>query len=979
MTGSKTTCLLIMTFLLVASAGKAQDAAAHWVDSVYAQMTDAQRIGQLFMIRAHSDLGEDHIASVKDQIIRYHVGGLCFFQGTPRGHAALINAYQVLSDVPLMVAMDAEWGGGMRFKDQGFNFPRQLTLGAIQDNDLIYAMGQQVGRQLREVGIHVNFAPVVDINNNPLNPVIGDRSFGEDKYNVTAKAYQYLKGMENAGVMGCAKHFPGHGDTDTDSHLDLPVIRHSRQRLDSLELFPFRALINQGLPAMMVAHLQIPALDDTPNLPTTLSPKVIQGLLREELGFNGLVFSDALEMKGVTKYYRPGQVELMAFLAGNDVLLLPQSLPAAVDTLTAALQSGRITRAQLEEHVKRILRGKYQLGLTDVRQVIQPMERITDQPNDPAALAVKQQLIEEALTVISDRDQIIPIRDLDTLEIATLTLNASKPGMFEQRTDDYIEAAHIVVPGGGLEARRDALLKSLGEEDVVLVALRGLSKRASEQYGIDDRTIDFLKALSSRTKVICVVFGSPYALQYLDALPNVLLAYEDDSQFHDLAIQGIFGAFGMHGKLPVTVPGFRPFGVGEETQGLLRFGYSIPERVGISSDTLQEIDQIVEQMIKTRAAPGCEIFIAKDGKVIYNRAFGKFRYGATGEVVEPVDLYDLASLTKVAATTLSLMRLLDEKVISLDGTLGDYLEEARGTNKEHLQISSLLAHNAGLKAWIPFYEETVEKVQKRVTPSWDVYQDVPDDAYCIQVAEDLYMCYAYVDTILERVLTSDVKSSQGYVYSDLGFIMFARMIRELTGQRLDTFVQNQFYGPMGLHRILFNPLTKYQAHEVVPTEEDSYFRNQRIQGHVHDMGAAMLGGVSGHAGLFANAESLGVVMQMLMNGGYYGGRRYLSRETIDLFTTRVPRSTRRGLGFDMKELNESRHSLTSPLASASTYGHTGFTGTCAWNDPETGLVYIFLSNRTYPNMNDTKFRRGEYRERVHSVIYRAMRQEAVGR
>jgi beta-glucosidase-like glycosyl hydrolase len=449
-------------------------------------MNEAQRIGQLFMIRAHSDLGSDHIASVKDQIIRYHVGGLCFFQGTPKGHAALINAYQVLSDLPLLVAMDAEWGGGMRFKDQGFNFPRQLMLGAVQDNGLIYDMGKSVGRQLREVGIHVNFAPVVDVNNNPANPVIGDRSFGEDKYNVTAKSYQYIKGLEDSGVLPCAKHFPGHGDTDTDSHLDLPVIRHSRARLDSIELYPFRALIRKGLPGIMIAHLHLPSLDSTPNLPTTLSKPAVTGLLRNELGYDGLIFTDALEMKGVTKYYEPGQVELKALLAGNDMLVLPENIHAAIDTLTNALRTGRLSQTVLEEHVKRILRSKFNLGLTDVRNVITPLDRVHDQANDVEAQIVKRALIENAITIVSNRDKVIPIQSLDSLSLATLMLGSSKAGMFEERVDAYIDAEHYTAQFGSISNGGNALIKKLNKKDLVIVGVRGLSRKAQESFGVSE-------------------------------------------------------------------------------------------------------------------------------------------------------------------------------------------------------------------------------------------------------------------------------------------------------------------------------------------------------------------------------------------------------------------------------------------------------------------------------------------------------------
>ncbi len=967
---------IILSFLLfcIATLSNAQtDSASLWADSVYASMSIDQRIGQLFIIRAHSDLGPDHIQSVKDQISQYHVGGLCFFQGTPLGHAKLINSYQVLSEIPLMVAIDAEWGGGMRFKDKGFSFPRQLMLGAIQDNRLIYEMGKTIGSQLRDIGIHVNFAPVVDINNNPANPVIGDRSFGEDRYMVTAKAYQYMLGLQDAGVLACAKHFPGHGDTDTDSHLDLPVIPHSRARLDSIELFPFRALISKGLPAVMIAHLQIPALDNRPNTPTTLSKYVVTNLLREELQFQGIIFTDALEMKGVTKYYAPGQVELNAFIAGNDMLVLPQNIKAAVDTLKSAFQDGRLDQADLKDHVTRILRCKHLLGLTDVRDVIRPIDQIKDQVNDPEAMALKTALIENALTVVSNERNRIPIQRIDTLSVATLMLGTKTQGVFQKRTDAYVTAEHFTVDKGALPGRRAALLASLDKKELVVIGITGLTKKAEENFGVTEDVIEFLKELNTKTEIIVIVFGSPYSLTSFEGIPHILMAYDEDPLVQDLAIQGIFGAFAMQGKLPVSASEKFPSGYGMNSGTLMRLGYTLPERVGMSSDSLVRIATIVEQMILEKAAPGCQIVVARDGKVVYEKAFGHFTYD-TLRKVQLSDLYDLASITKIAASTLSLMRLTNEGKINLDGKLGEFLPDLQGSNKAGLQVSTLLAHQAGLVAWIPFYKETLKETKNDTNPLHKYYHKRPSKKFDVPVADQLYMRHTYEDTIWHRILDSELKTPGDYVYSDLGFFMFARLVERQTGKSIDRYCRDQFYRPLGLTRLLYNPLDRFDVSEIVPTEEDNYFRNQTLQGYVHDMGAAMLGGVSGHAGLFGNAHSMAVLMQMFMNGGYYGGTRYLSPEIVSMFTSRVEGSTRRGLGFDMKELNPAKRTFTSPLASDATYGHTGFTGTCVWNDPVNGLVYVFLANRTYPTMNDTKFINGGYRERVHTAIYKSVKE-----
>jgi CubicO group peptidase (beta-lactamase class C family) len=679
-------------------------------------------------------------------------------------------------------------------------------------------------------------------------------------------------------------------------------------------------------------------------------------------------------MQGVTRHFPPGEIEVRAFLAGNDVLVLPQDLRAGIEALKKALASGRITEHALEERVKHILREKYRMGLTDIRNVIRPLDRVTDQAGDATVLALKTQLIEEALTVVSNTHGLLPIRRPDTLDMATLMIGAGQPGMFEDRSDAYSNAQHLVVRTSALPLKASSLIRTLGDKDLVLVGIRNLSKKATERFGIDPGLREFLDTLSARTNVVVVVFGSPYALHYLEGLPTVVMAYEEGPLVEDLAVQGVFGAFGMRGKLPVSVSAERPAGHGIRTESLLRLGYAVPERVGLSSDSLALIAGIVDEMISDRAAPGCQVLVAKDGKVVFEQAFGHFTYD-TSRRVRLTDLYDLASITKVAASTMSLMRLADDGKLCLDATLGEYLPDIGNTNKASLQVSSVLAHVAGLVAWIPFYEETVDQERRHVIPSDEYYKDEPDEQYCIPVATGLYMCDLYVDTMWQRILDSEIQDPGKYVYSDLGFYIFARMIERVTGKTVDAYAAEQFYRPLGLDRLLYRPLSTYPLSDIVPTEEDKYFRNQRLQGYVHDMGAAMLGGVSGHAGLFGNARSLAVIMQMLMNGGYYGGTTYLSREMIDLFTTRVQGSTRRGLGFDMKELDPDKRLLTSPLASPATYGHTGFTGTCMWNDPDANLVYIFLSNRTYPSMNDSKFTRGEYRERVHTAVYNSIQRK----
>lgn len=943
------------------------DNGQQWVDSVYQAMDWERRIGQLFMARAHSDLGEEHIEGVKKAITENHVGGLCFFQGTPIKQAKLTNQYQSIAQLPLMIAVDAEWGIGMRFLDDAINYPKQLTLGAMQDNARIYQMGRDIGRQMKALGMHVNFAPVADVNNNPMNPVIHYRSFGENRYNVAAKCYQYMKGLQDVGIMACAKHFPGHGDTDVDSHYDLPIIRHSMDRLDSIELYPFRVLIDQGVQSMMVAHLSIPALDTAKNVASTLSKNTVTDLLIERLGFEGLIFTDALEMKGVTKHYGPGEVALRAFQAGNDVLVLPDDLDDAYDRMKLALDNGEITEDAIEQRVKKILLAKYDLGLSNLKPI--DMSNIIGVAKNNRTVALKQELFEDALTVVANERNLIPLAGISQQKFATFSIGSKTKTDFQKRLDQYLTAQHFQVTHDNFGRSIKKIEKELSEYDVIVIGIHDMSSRASKDFGLSQEEIAWLDNFAQKKSLITVVFGSPYSLKFFEQHEHLIQAYEDDPMMQDAAAQGIMGVFSMNGKLPVTASEKFKYFDGLTTHGLKRLGYSVPERVGMSSDTLAQIETLVAEMIEKKAIPGCQILVVKEGKIVYDEAFGHHTYDKK-KTVKKDDIYDVASVTKIAATTLSVMRLVDEDRLDVRHTLGHYLPKMEKTNKARLRMDMVLSHQSGLKSWIPFYKETM--VGKRYPrPSAKIYRKEKVDEFTVQITDQMFMSEDYVSVVWDQLEESEVRPQGRYRYSDLGFYILADLIKEQTGQGLDEYANQIFYQYLGLKRTGFNPCNWYPVEQIVPTEEDRYFRMQRIQGHVHDMGCAMLGGVSGHAGLFSNAQDMAVIMHMLMNHGYYGGHRYLSHEVVDQFTHRMDGSSRRALGFDMKDKNPDRKSYTSPLASNQTYGHTGFTGIGVWNDPVHELTYIFFSNRTYPNSRNNLLNKEEYREQIHSIIYQS--------
>lgn len=939
-----------------------------WVDSVYAQMKEDERLGQLFMIRAHSNLGPEHIEGVKSAISKYQVGGLCFFQGTPVKEAELTNLYQNMAKVPLMVGLDAEWGLGMRFKDNSISYPRQLMLGAIQDNYLIYEFGKEVAFQLKRIGVNINFAPVVDINNNPNNPVINDRSFGEDRTNVAVKGYMYMRGLQDAGVIASAKHFPGHGDTDVDSHLDLPVIGHPRQRLDSLEFYPFRSLVQQGVKSVMIAHLNVPAIEPDKTVPSSLSPNIID-VLRRDMNFQGLVFTDALEMKGVTKNYTLGQVEVQALLAGNDMLLLPQNLDESIKAIKKSLQTGQLTWNLLEQKIKKILRHKYDMGL--IRTPVIPLPGLAEDIQRPQAIALKQKLIEQAVTLARNDRRLLPIVKMDSLKLHSLALGSKSTNNLQTRMADYAQVKNYNFAYQVPEAQRKTWLESFTSQDLVVVSLHALGRFSRDSFGLPGSIITFIDQLAAKTNVVLVVFGNPYSLKFFEKIPQLICAYEDDPLVQDVVAQMLFGAIPFQGRLPVSPSQTLLFNSGFRTTSLGRLGYGPPERVGMSSQELFKIDQVVGELLARRATPGCQILVAKDRKIIYEAAFGHHTY----EKKEPVfisDLYDVASITKVAATTLAVMDLVGKGKLDINRALGDYFPDLQGTNKQSITLREILAHHGRLIGWIPFYRETLEGPKRKIHPSPKYYQNIASKMFPTQVAKNLFLQKSYEDTIWTRIAQSELRSSSNYRYSDLGFYYLAQLVRKISGFTLDEYCDRNFYQPLGLQRTAFNPYKKFLLKYIVPSENDNYFRFQRVQGYVHDMGAAMLGGISGHAGLFSNAHDLATLFQVLLNEGQYGGVPYLQPDVIETFTSRYALSTRRGLGFDMKELNANNNQNTSVHASDKTFGHTGFTGTAVWADPSFNLIYVFLSNRTYPSSSNNTLNKYNFREKIQDIIYQSI-------
>lgn len=947
-----------------------------WTDSLLTTLTIDEKIGQLFMVAAYSNRNAQHEADLRELVERYKIGGLIFFQGGPVREIKMYNRLQASAKIPLLIGIDGEWGLGMRL-DSTLSFPRQMTLGAIQNDSLIYSMGKEIARQCRRIGVHVNFAPVVDVNNNAANPVINNRSFGEDKENVRRKGLAYMHGMQDHGVLANAKHFPGHGDTDTDSHYNLPVIKHDINRLRSVELYPYAKMFDEGLGSIMIAHLSIPALDSTPNRASTLSPNVVTRLLKEEMGFGGLIFTDALNMKGVSKFFEPGEVDLLAAKAGNDVLLFAEDVPKALEKIRGAIADGSYSEEDLNRSVAKILKAKEWAGLHENAFVADT--NVYGDLNTTEAAFIKQKLSEAAITLVRNQNGIVPLKQLGKRSIAVLTIGGNGE-IFRNRLAKYtdfesVQTASSPTPVQALGAR-DEVFKS----NTVIINVEGTSNSPSKNFGLSANAINLIETIAAERDAILIFMGNPYALASLrhpDRFKAIMVGYQDDDYLSRAAVDAVMGAIPVTGKLPVSVGTHFNVNEGVELADVTRLHYSSPLEFGLSPDAFAQIDSIALDGIRKRAYPGAQVLVAKGGKVVFNRNYGFHTYDDQTPV-RSTDMYDLASVTKVVASTLSLMRLDDIGKFDLDAPLGNYFPEISPDSPYHgMQPRRMLAHVAGLKAWIPFYVETMNEG----APKWDVYSKSESAIYSREVARQMYINKVVSDSLVYRIIDSDLRPNREYKYSDLGYYFMREIIDREGSMRIDSFAAAAFYKPLGLQTMGYNPLERFPKERIVPTEYDTYFRGQLVHGYVHDPGAAMQGGVGGHAGVFSNAEDLAVVMQMLINGGTYGGERFLSEAVIEEYTRcqfcdSEMDKERRGAGFD-KPVIPDGPGPTCKCVSFDSFGHSGFTGTIAWADPVEDIVYVFLSNRVYPSAENKRLAKMNIRTNIQEEIYRVLGQGKV--
>ena len=938
-----------------------------WVDSILNSMTIDQKMGQLFMIQAYSNLDTVHENKIKEMIQKYYVGNLIFMQGTPSKQVQLTNTYQSLSKIPLMIGFDGEWGLDMRLQNT-YRFPWNMTLGAIQDNTLIRKFGEHLGRHAKRVGIHVNFAPVVDINTNPLNPIIGNRSFGENKQNVTQKAIAFSQGMQGEGVLANAKHFPGHGDTATDSHLKLPVLTFDRQRLDSVELYPYKRVFDAGMASVMTAHLSIPVLESNPKLPTSLSSRVVTDLLKEELGFLGLIFTDGLNMKGAADYSSSAEIDLAAVLAGNDVLLIPQDVPATISLMKNSIQTGVLSPERIDESVRKILLAKYKVGLhlykpIDTLNLIKDLNTIEDE-------VLHRELVKNSITIIKNKKNILPIEDLKKhKKIAYVALGDDTGDQFLDALAKYSKIHKVD------SNNLNEVIDTLEDFDLVVVGFHKSNAHPWKPYEFSNQELVWLHEIARKNKTILAVFASPYSLLNIKSFTNleaVLVAYQNSEIAQEITAQTIFGAIEATGKLPVSIKNEFPVGTGIITKSLQRLQYSIPEAVGMSSKKLARIDSVATVVLEEKMSPGLQVLVARKGVVVYEKSFG-YHTDKKKNPVKNSDVYDVASLTKILASLPMLIKAEEEKKIALSSSVRKIAPRFKKSNKDTVTVQEILSHYGQLKAWIPFYKLTQDSITNKNLKKF--YRAKKTKKFTIKVAENLFLNSSFKDSIYKYIRDAEQREKPGYKYSDLGYYIFKEALEKRYKKDLDVLVDDEFYEPLGANRMSYLPLAKFDKLSIVPSEKDSYFRHQLLHGYVHDMGAAMLGGVGGHAGLFANSNDVAKMMQLYLQKGYYGGKRYFKAATFDKFNKRYysDKKVRRGLGFDKPQL-DSTIMATCGCVSDESFGHSGFTGAYTWADPVSGILYVFLSNRVFPTMENYGLVDQDIRTKIQQIIQEAILQ-----
>ena len=963
-------------------AGVDHQAMSIWVDSIMSGLTLDAKIAQLMIVEVVQSDSKNNLAAVKEQVETLGVGGLLFNKGDIATQAKLTNYAQDLAAVPLLVAADAEWGLSMRLSDAP-DYPTNMTLGAINDDRRLYAYGREMARQMRALGINVNFGPVLDVVEDESNTAIGIRSFGESPGRAAALGVAFSKGLEDNGVLSVAKHFPGHGSASGDSHTTLPTVSKTLTGLELCELVPFKAYVKAGLGGIMTGHLSVPSVDDSGRA-TSMSTVCVTDLLHNRLGFEGLVFTDALVMQGAAV---SGSQCVAALLAGNDVLLSPRDVKREIAAVKAAISQGSLTEEMIDERCAKVLRYKYALGLHDIQPIDE--ELVVSTINSEQSRTLLRQLLGGAVTVLKNGDGMLPLTRLERKQIAVVTLGASGDtcNIFQQRCAMYSQTRQFGYREG---QSTSTIISKLKDYDVVILA--ALEDRSSIRAAM-------MQIAAAHPNVISVICSKPYGVknyrQIIKDSQATVLCYDTCSVAFDYAAQTIYGGNPAGGTLPVTAQGVAPCGTGARYKSI-RLGYTTPEAVGINASMEHDIDSIASLCIKKKAFPGCQVLVAHCGQVVLNKAYGTTDW-KTKTPVTLNTIYDLASVSKALGTLPGIMRAYDQGLIEIDNRVSEYIEELQGSDKEDITLRQLLYHESGMPATLDMYNVMVDPqsytgslFRNRLTSTnnikvadgmygnknarlrTDITSKTQSEEFSIGIGKDLWCNRAAYDTIMSRIYSANLRSKKTYLYSCLNFCLLMNVEERVTGVPHNLYVEGNFYKPLGAYHTTYRPTEHFALSQIAPTEYDAMLRRQTVHGYVHDEMADFSGGVQGNAGLFSNANDLAKICQMWLNGGVYGGDRYLMESTVGLFCTDKSANSRRGLGFDKPDKTNDDKSPTCAEAPASAYGHLGFTGTVFWVDPDNELIFIMLCNRVHPSRENKAFSELNPRPKMFSAVYNAL-------
>jgi len=927
-----------------------------WVDSVYSSLTTEEKVAQLFVNWVSPE--ESNFDEIKKLVVEDKIGGLIFSIGTTKSHVEWLNKFQSIAKTPLLISMDAEWGPAQRLSDV-FAHPWNMTLGAIQDDSLVREISKRMAEQNKALGVHINFSPSVDVNNNSKNPIIGNRSFGEDPKNVYKKAKAYIQGHKDVGVYTSIKHFPGHGDTDKDSHKTLPVISGNMKRLNNVELFPFKKLIEDGLAeSVMLAHLIVPAIDK--KYPSSLSSKTVGKLLREEYNFDGITVTDALDMEGVLQ--DPNiNVDLRAFEVGNDIILISTNVSSGIKLIAESYNRGKISEERLSKSVKKILSLKARSGLNNFKEITS--KNILEKVNTPKDSLLYSKAMDSAITLVKNSREIMPLSK--NKKYLHVSFGKNKNSMyFTNKMAMYVD----------IEKFNGDDYTSIHEKtdyDAIIITYHGSSTSPYASNIIPEDIVTEINSISKSNNVILNLFLNPYSLNSFKSIDNfesIIISYQNNMISQEIAADLMYGIRSFEGKIPVSNNFFKVnHGLTYDKKEIL--GFSRPTYEGFDSKKLQYLDSIAIRSIDSMIAPAIQMLVSKNGKVIYNKSFGYHTYEKKVKL-ENSHVFDLSSITKIIATMPLVLQEYDKGELNLNTKLSELFPNKRLKDKAQIPLKEMLSHYSRLRPWIPFYEETLDRKEK---PKSRFYKKNSKSTFLTPVSENLFLKTNYREKIFKSIINSELREELEYKYSDLPFYFLKFWFEDKYNKPLDILTKERIFNRLGLKRTMFNPHNKINLNEIVPSERDDFFRYSKLHGYVHDEGAAMLGGISGHAGLFSNSYEVAVVLQAMIQKGKYDDLKLFSQDSFDKFNFCYfcDKNNRSGVGFDKPQI-EGIHGSTFGGVSSESFGHYGYTGSMAWADPNENIIFIFLSNRTYPTRENTLLQTSNTRTRSQEIVYKSL-------